>query len=104
MRRPVSRHNTACGGLGWKLFKARIQPGEYADITVSCDGTWQKRGFTSLYGACFVVNYHTGKMLDYEVTSKYCVGCRSWERRDQTSLEYTLWQASHIIIMCKFIW
>ena len=31
------------------------------DILVSCDGTWQKRGFTSLFGAVFIIAYETGK-------------------------------------------
>ena len=30
---------------------------EIADILVSCDGTWQKRGFSSLYGIVFVSSY-----------------------------------------------
>ena len=45
-------------------------------ILVSCDGTWQKRGFTSLFGAVFVISYETGKVLDYHVMSKHCAGCR----------------------------
>ena len=25
------------------------------DVLISCDGTWQKRGFCSLYGAVFII-------------------------------------------------
>lgn len=46
------------------------QPGDIADILISCDGTWQKRGFTSLYGAVFVIAHETGKVVDYTVMSK----------------------------------
>ena len=67
-----------------------------ADILVSCDGTWQKRGFTSMYGACFVIAYETGKVVDYAVMSKYCTGCRKWEKHDKKSQEYLRWKAKHI--------
>ena len=39
------------------------------DILVSCDGTWQKRGFTSLFGAAFIVSFESGKMFDYRMLS-----------------------------------
>ncbi len=68
-----------------------VETGEMADIL-----TWQKRGFTSLYGACFVIAHETGKVVDYTVMSKHCVGCRQWEKRDQTSHEYLTWKAIHV--------
>ena len=37
------------------------------DITVSCDGTWQKRG------------YNSGKCIDYRMRTK---NCQSWEGRE----------------------
>ena len=46
---------------------------EIVDILVSCDGTWQKGGFTSLFGAVFIIAYETGKVVEYIVLSKYCV-------------------------------
>ena len=36
------------------------------NIAVSHDATWQKRGFTSLYGAVFVISELTGQVFDYE--------------------------------------
>ena len=41
------------------LYSIGTGTGAVADILVSCDGTWQKRGFTSLHGACFVIAYET---------------------------------------------
>ena len=32
-----------------------------------------------MYGACFVIAHETGKVVDYAVMSKYCVGCRRWD-------------------------
>jgi hypothetical protein len=40
------------------------------DIAVSFDGTWAKRGFTSLIGIVFVIALDTGEVLDYHVLSK----------------------------------
>ena len=68
---------------------------EICNILVSCDGTWQKRGFSSLFGAVFVIAYETGKVLDYIVLSKHCYGCKYWEGRDQSSSEYLEWKAMH---------
>ena len=49
---------------------------QVADVLISCDGTWQRRGFSSLFGAVFIISYETGKVLDYIVLSKHCAGCR----------------------------
>ena len=45
------------------------------DVMVSFDGTWHKRGFTSLYGVGIVIDVMTGLVLDYEVLSKFCQAC-----------------------------
>ena len=41
-------------------------------ITVSFDGTWLTRGFSSLYCAGAVIEWESGLVLDYEVLSLYC--------------------------------
>ena len=48
---------------------------EIKDISVSCDGSWPKRGFTSKYGFVSVIHVDTGLVIDYEVLCKYCVYC-----------------------------
>ena len=68
---------------------------EVVDVLVSCDGTWQKRGFSSLFGAVFLIAHTTGKVIDYHVMSKVCAGCKHWESRDQSSPEYQQWKESH---------
>ena len=45
------------------------------DTGVSVDGTWQKRGFTSLNGAVAAISIETGRVLDVEVMTSYCQGC-----------------------------
>ena len=54
------------------------------NIAVSCDGTWQKRGYSSLNGVVSVINVETGKVIDYRVLTKKCAQCTSWESRRGT--------------------
>ena len=54
------------------------------NIGISCDGTWQTRGFSSLLGAVTVISVDTGKCLDYKVLSKKCAMCTKWESRKGT--------------------
>lgn len=48
---------------------------DVVDAAVSFDGTWAKRGFTSLTGVVFVLSVDTGEVLDYHVLSKSCQTC-----------------------------
>lgn len=42
------------------------------DLAVGVDGSWQKRGFSSLNGVVAVTSVDTGKVLDIEVLTKFC--------------------------------
>jgi len=68
---------------------------DIVDITVSCDGTWQRRGFSSLFGAVFIIDYNTGLVLDYVVKSKFCEACRFWDSKDHDSEAYIKWKNEH---------
>ena len=45
------------------------------ELTVSGDGTWAKRGFSSLIGICLLIGKWTGKVPDTFVSSKTCKTC-----------------------------
>ncbi|KAI8773177.1 hypothetical protein BgiBS90_025595 [Biomphalaria glabrata] len=45
------------------------------DITVSFDGSWQKRGHTSKHGLGVVIETTTGLAVDFHVMSTYCQKC-----------------------------
>ncbi|GFT78761.1 uncharacterized protein TNCV_1805521 [Trichonephila clavipes] len=47
------------------------------DITAVFDGSWQKRGHTSLNGVVSATSLETGKVLDFECLSKYCFVCKN---------------------------
>lgn len=42
------------------------------DIAVALDGTWQKRGHSSLNGMITATSFDTGKVIDVSLLSKYC--------------------------------
>ena len=69
---------------------------EITDVSISCDGTWQKRGFTSLNGAVIIMSTDTGKVLDVEVMSRYCNTCVIHEKLRLTDpAKYEQYQLSH---------
>ena len=64
------------------------------DIAVSTDGTWMRRGHSSLYGVQSVISYDTSQVLDVDLMSKHCSQCTSWKSRlDSGSLSQELYDA-----------
>ena len=45
---------------------------EPVDCGISCDGTWQKRGFSSRNGCVTAICVDTGKVLDVKALSQAC--------------------------------
>lgn len=66
-----------------------------SELTVSGDGTWKKRGFSSLYGVASLIGYYTGKVVDVLVKSSYCHMCVTWKNK-LDSAEFEEWQENHI--------
>jgi hypothetical protein len=48
---------------------------------VSCDGTWQRRGYSSLNGCVTTLSIDTGKCLDVEIMTKVCHGCQRIDKQ-----------------------
>lgn len=66
------------------------------NYSVTYDGTWQKRGFTSLYGIGFVIELYTGIVIDYEILSKYCRLCTDKEKSmGENSEQFQKWLREH---------
>ena len=66
-----------------------------SELTVSGDGTWKKRGFSSLYGVTSLIGYNTGKVFDIVIKSSYCHGCKTWEHKLNTA-DYEQWYEDHV--------
>lgn len=58
-------------------YVEREQPDspDVRDKTVTCDGSWSKRGFVAKFCVVPVIHFDTGLVVDYEVLSKYCKIC-----------------------------
>ena len=50
-----------------------------ANIDISADGTWQRRGYASLNGAVTVIGMDNGKYLAFQALTKVCKSCQTWE-------------------------
>jgi len=64
------------------------------DVAVTVDGSWHKRGFSSMYGFVSVISVESGKVLDYIVLSKSCSKCNKWINKQDTDA-YKEWYSSH---------
>ena len=75
---------------------------EVLDITVSFDGSWQKRGFTSKYGVGTAMEVQTGLVIDFCVLSTFCHACKVNEKKykDDTAA-LAEWKMSHILCCDK---
>ncbi len=75
-----------------------IAAGLQLEETVECnamfDGTWRKRGFSSLQGGVTAISAVTGKCLDYETLNKSCPGFLHWQSKLLTK-ENQKWLAAH---------
>ncbi|XP_032681250.1 uncharacterized protein LOC116848839 [Odontomachus brunneus] len=65
-----------------------------SELTVSGDGTWKKRGFSSLFGVSTLVGVYSNKVIDTLVKSSFCQTCNLWKNKFGT-VEYEDWKHSH---------
>ena len=68
--------------------------GQFEGIIVSGDGSWRKRGFSSLFGIASLIGWFTDKIVDVEVKSKYCKLCEHWKSKIGIT-EYEEWHITH---------
>ena len=64
------------------------------NISVSYDGTWQKRGYHSHNGVGVVIDVLTGLVLDFEVLSNTCRTCTQMKDK-LTCEEFEEWSKGH---------
>lgn len=77
-----------------ELYGAQENP--VIDLFTSFDGSWHKKGFTSLYAIGCVVEVYTGLVVDYEILSKYCHMCTYTSNElGSDSPEFHIWYEGH---------
>lgn len=69
-------------------------PSTIVDISCSFDGTWQKRGFTSMYGVGICIDVLTGLVVDFIVLSLYCHTC-TMNKANKSEAEFDAWLTQH---------
>ena len=63
---------------------------------VSVDGSWQRRGFSSLNGVVTAISMDPGKVLDCEPMSRFCRACNSKSSSRKTNPQaFEIWKVSH---------
>jgi len=67
---------------------------DIANIAVSVDGTWQRRGYTSKIGIVFVIAVETGEVVDYEIKCLYCQQCAT-QKCKLPSASFNAWHEKH---------
>ena len=77
-----------------ELLQTETENKNLEGIIVSGDGTWQKRGFASLFGVSTLIGNYTGKVVDFEVKSAYCKNCEQ-KKSSLTPAEFEEWYLSH---------
>ena len=70
------------------------KPNGIIDVTVTCDGTWSKRGFTALYGIVVVMSWDSGQVLDAVALCKQGNVCKQKEST-MDEQEFLEWYAVH---------
>ena len=63
-------------------------------LTVSGDGSWAKRGFSSLIGIVSLILKFTGKIVDVTTRSSVCKACDKWKGREDEP-EYAVCAEEH---------
>lgn len=71
------------------------------NISVSYDGTWQKRGFTSMFGVGICIDVLTGLVIDFEILSKYCHACKLTEAKHLPERDLAAWKEEHAPDCCQ---
>lgn len=58
----------------------------------SGDGTWKKRGFSSLFRVSTLVGKYSKKVLDAAVKSSFCKDCNLWTKKNEEAIDdYNEW-------------
>ncbi|GFY18988.1 uncharacterized protein TNCV_3876761 [Trichonephila clavipes] len=58
------------------VHEAVIANDNNSNIAVAVDGTWHKRGYSSLNGVVCATSVENRKVIDFEALTKYCSSCK----------------------------
>ena len=65
-------------------------------LTVSGDGTWKKRGWSSLFGVSTLIGQYSKKAVDAIVKSSFCQACIYHKNQEDNDIdEFDAWYEGH---------
>ena len=69
---------------------------ETTDIGVTVDGTWQRRGYSSMNGVVVAMSVVSGKVVDIEPLSRFCKACSTMTRNLKDDVQQLVeWEKDH---------
>jgi hypothetical protein len=77
-----------------EIIKPNNAPDDIIDTAIGIDGSWQKRGYSSLNGVITGISPENAKVIDCNVFTKFCKGCSDWANKEQDE-EYMDWKEAH---------
>ncbi|GFU19818.1 uncharacterized protein TNCV_4283521 [Trichonephila clavipes] len=69
------------------VHEAVIANDNNSNIAVAVDGTWHKRGYSSLNGVVCATSVENGKVIDFVALTKYCSSCKEAKVYGDTEVE-----------------
>ena len=58
-----------------------VSEGDIVDCQVSIDGSWHKRGHSSMNGFVSAISTENKKVINCQLFSKFCKGCLIWKQK-----------------------
>ena len=81
------------------VLKERQAEAQPNNVSVSTDGTWMRRGHSSVYGVQTVLSWDTHQVLDVAILSKYRPQCKTWqaalEAGTKSQEQFDAWRVEH---------
>ena len=74
--------------------KGNVSTDEPLDTDIGIEGSWQKRGHSSLNGVVTGVARENKNVINYKVFSKFCESCALRQSKKGTE-EYIVWKENH---------
>ncbi|GFW02128.1 uncharacterized protein TNCV_4854681 [Trichonephila clavipes] len=78
-----------------KLLVLHPTKNKIVECGILVDGTWQRRGYSSMNGCVAALSVDTGKVVDIEIMSSYCPTCRKISKMPR-SIESETFAADHL--------
>ncbi|GFU82537.1 uncharacterized protein TNCV_4869201 [Trichonephila clavipes] len=87
--------NYQCKKAASELLVLHPTKNKIVECGISVDGTWQRRGYSSMNGCVAALSVDTGKVVDIEIMSSYCPTYRNISKMPR-SIESETFAADHV--------